>query len=72
MWYLWSKISLWSSEKWNYFDFNQFENVIFPILKKQYLIPLFHTGPESNELTRIDKYLDSLLNCIQFVKILTD
>ena len=22
------------------------------------LIPLFHTGPESPELTRIDKYLD--------------
>ena len=26
------------------------------------LIPLFHTGPESHELTRIDKYLDSWLN----------
>ena len=35
----------------------------------KYLIPLFHTGPE---LTRIDKYLDSLLNRTQFVKILTD
>ena len=37
-----------------------------------HLIPLFHTGPESNELTRIDKYLDSRLNRTQFVKILTD
>ena len=23
------------------------------------LLPLFHTGPESHELTRINKYLDS-------------
>ena len=37
-----------------------------------YVIPLFHTGPESLELTRIDKYLDSWLNRTQFVKILTD
>ena len=36
------------------------------------LLPLFHTGPESHELTRIDKYLDSWLNRTQFVKILTD
>ena len=36
MQYLWSKISLWSIEK-NYFDFNQFENVVFRILKIQYL-----------------------------------
>ena len=36
------------------------------------LIPLFHTGPESHELPRIDKYLDSWLNRTQFVKILTD
>ena len=36
------------------------------------LIPLFHTGPESHELTRIDKYLDSWLNRTQFVKVLTD
>ena len=36
------------------------------------LIPLFHTGPESHELPRIDKYLDSCLNRTQFVKILTD
>ena len=36
------------------------------------LIPLFHTGPESHELTRIDKYSDSWLNRSQFVKILTD
>ena len=36
------------------------------------VIPLFHTGPESHELTRIDKYLDSWLNRTQFVKILTD
>ena len=35
-------------------------------------IPLFHTGPESHELPRIDKYLDSCLNLTQFVKILTD
>ena len=33
---------------------------------------LFHTGPESHELTRIDKYLDSWLNRTQFVEILTD
>ena len=32
-------------------------------------IPLFHTGPESHELTQIDKYLDSWLNRTQFVKI---
>ena len=36
------------------------------------LIPLFHTGPESHELTRIDKYLESWLNRTQFVKVLTD
>ena len=36
------------------------------------LIPLFHTGPESHKLTRIDKYLDSWLNRTQFVKIFTD
>ena len=36
------------------------------------VIPLFHTGPESNELPRIDKYLDLCLNRTQFVKILTD
>ena len=35
-------------------------------------IPVFHIGPESHELTRIDKYLDSWLNRTQFVKILTD
>ena len=35
-------------------------------------IPLFHTGPESHELTRIDKYLDSWLNRTQFVMVLTD
>ena len=35
-------------------------------------IPLFHTGPESHELTRIDKYVDSWLSRTQFVKILTD
>ena len=35
-------------------------------------IPLFHTGPESHELPRIDKYMDSWLNRTQFVKILTD
>ena len=28
--------------------------------------------PESHELTRIDKYLDSWLNRTQFVKVLTD
>ena len=37
-----------------------------------YLIPLFHTGPESHELTRVDKYLDSWLNSTQFVMVLTD
>ena len=37
-----------------------------------HIIPLFHTGPESHELTRIDKYLDSWLNRTQFVKVLTD
>ena len=37
-----------------------------------HVIPLFHTGPESHELPRIDKYLDSCLNRTQFVKILTD
>ena len=36
------------------------------------LLPLFHTRPESHELSRIDKYLDSWLNRTQFVKILTD
>ena len=41
-------------------------------MKHRYVIPLFHTGPESHELTRIDKYLDSWLNRTQFVKILTD
>ena len=37
-----------------------------------YRIPLFHTGPESYELTRIGKYLHLWLNRTQFVKILTD
>ena len=36
------------------------------------LLLLFHTGPESHELPRIDKYLDLWLNRTQFVKILTD
>ena len=36
------------------------------------LIPLFHTGSESHELQRIDKYLDSWQTRSQFVKILTD
>ena len=36
------------------------------------LLPLFHTGPESHEFPRIDKYLYSWLNRTQFVKILTD
>ena len=36
------------------------------------LIPLFLTGPESYELTRIDKNLDSWLNSTQFMKILTN
>ena len=31
---------------------------------------LFNTGPESHELSRTDKYLDSWLNRTQFVKIL--
>ena len=39
---------------------------------KERVIPLFHTEPESHELTRIDKYLDSWLNRTQFVKVLTD
>ena len=39
---------------------------------QKHLIPLFHTGPESHELPRIDKYLDSCLNRTQFVKILTN
>ena len=33
---------------------------------------IFHTGPESHELTRNDKYLDSWLNRSQFVMVLTD
>ena len=36
------------------------------------IIPLFHTGPESHELTRIDNCLDSWLNRTQFVMVLTD
>ena len=36
------------------------------------IIPLFHKGPESHELTRIDKYLDSWLNRTQFVMVLAD
>ena len=39
--------------------------------RNHFLIPLFHTGPESHELPRIDKYLDSCLKRTQFVKILT-
>ena len=37
-----------------------------------HLVPLFHTGPESHELTRIDRYFDSWLNRTQFVMVLTD
>ena len=36
--------------------------------KKYCFIPLFHTGPDSYESPRIDKYLDSWL----FAKILTE
>ena len=39
--YLLSKISLWSIEKSDYLDFNQFENVVFRILKIQYLTKVF-------------------------------
>ena len=49
--------------------------IVFVLGEFPYLlcfIPLFHTGPESHELTRIDKYLDSWLNRTQFVKVLTD
>ena len=42
------------------------------VSKSLWLIPLFHTGPESHELTLIDKYLDSWLNRTQFVMVLTD
>ena len=45
-------------------------NVLFADIMD--LIPLFHTGPESHELTQIDKYLDSWLNRSQFVMVLTD
>ena len=45
---------------------------MFGSLTKIPVIPLFHTGPESHELTRIDKYLDSWLNRTPFVKVLTD
>ena len=38
----------------------------------QRYIPLFHTGPESRELTRIYNYLDSWLNRTQFVMVLTN
>ena len=41
MQYLLSKISLWSIEKRINFDFNQFENVVFRILKIQYLTQVF-------------------------------
>ena len=37
-----------------------------------WVLPLFHSGPESHELTRIDKYLDSWLNRTQYVMVLTD
>ena len=47
-------------------------NVAFHLIQHCLLILLFHTGPESHELPRIDKYLDSCLNRTQFVKILTD
>ena len=36
------------------------------------LIPLIDTGPESHELPRIDKYLESWLKRTQFVKILAE
>ena len=47
----------------------QYEN---RIMARVHVIPLFHTGPESPELTRIDKYLDSWMNRTQFVMVLTD
>ena len=40
--------------------------------KKYCFIPLFHTGPESHESPRIDKYLDSWLKRTQFAEILTE
>ena len=47
MQYLWSTISLWSTEKWNYFDFNQLLNVIFRIQKNQYLTLVFLNTKEA-------------------------
>ena len=52
--------------------FRQTQVVLFPcchILLSYTPIP---HRPESHELTRIDKYLDSRLNRTQFVKVLTD
>ena len=48
MQYSWSKISLWSTEKWNYFGFNQFWNVIFRTLEIQYLT--YVVGTQKNLL----------------------
>ena len=53
--------------------FNNVKNLFADNLRAfNQLIPLFHTGPESHELTRIDKYLYSWLNRTQFVMVLTD
>ena len=47
-------------------------HVLYTSREFKRVIPLFHTGPDSHELPRIDKYLDSCLNHTQFAKILTD
>ena len=39
--------------------------------KNDCFIPIPYTGPESNESSRIDKYLDSWLKRTEFAKILT-
>ena len=64
-----------------YWCFNAIENHIIKISKAYNVTHLMvdqnpytpiPIGPESRELTRIDKYLDSWLNRTQFAKIITD
>ena len=47
---------------WAYKNFNQ----------RRLSYTLFHTGPDSHELPRIDKNLDSWLKRTQIVKLLTE
>ena len=50
MHYLWSKISLWSTEKWNHFDFNQFKTLFFASWKINVHQGFFSYRPDLDQI----------------------